>query len=96
MVRGLIQIGSTVINLDIVLQIELNWVPEGEEDEDPQVVFEFALRGMDEPDGGQNFTSPYLIFFKGEEAEAVRRHLTQDLPDLLENGGRRSRPPARA
>jgi hypothetical protein len=41
----------------------MNWVSEGEEDEDPQVVFEFAIRDMDEQDQGQNFASSCLKFF---------------------------------
>jgi hypothetical protein len=58
-------------------------VPEGEEDEDPQVVFAFAIRGLDELDQGQNFASPCLKLFRGEEAEAIRRHLKKQCVDLL-------------
>jgi hypothetical protein len=71
-----------VINLDNVLQIRLEAEPK-----DPTVgtgvVVEFLMRGMDELEGGQNFTEPYLAVFEGEEAEALRKYLKKTCPDLL-------------
>jgi hypothetical protein len=80
----LIRVGDTVINLDNVVRIDLNWVPDDEEDEEPQVVFEFLMRGADELDEGQNIAHPYLLFFEGEEASAIRNYLRKQCPDLLD------------
>jgi hypothetical protein len=77
---ALIRVGNTLINLDNVMTIDLNWVENGDQ---PKVVFEFILRGMDELDEGQNVTQPYVVILSGAEAEAVRRHLKKQCPDLM-------------
>jgi hypothetical protein len=59
---ALIRVGNTIINLDNVMMIDLNWVEDGET---PKVVFEFTMRGMDEPDEGQSVAQPHLEMFKG-------------------------------
>jgi len=84
MTPGLIRVGDTIINLRNVMAIYLNWVDEAEEDQEPKVVFEFTMRGMDELEEGQNFTEPYVKIFTGIEAEAIRRHLTKHYPDLID------------
>jgi hypothetical protein len=79
MADNLIRVGTTVINLDNVIKVDLDWCDEGKS----KVVFEFLLRGTDELDGGQNIAQPYFLILHGEEAEAVRRHLKKLVPDLL-------------
>lgn len=76
---SLIRVGDTVINLDNVITINLNW----ENDGDSKIVFEFLLRGSDELEGGESIVQPYLLFFEGKEAEAIRNHLKKTVPDLL-------------
>jgi hypothetical protein len=73
---NLLRVGDTIINLDNVLQVDLDW--EG------KVVFEFVMRGMDELDEGQNVTQPYLAIIEGDEAEAVRRYLKAKCPDIAD------------
>jgi hypothetical protein len=80
----LIRVGDTIINLDNVMKIDLDYpAKEGEEKEGLSVCFEFIMRGMDELDEGQNITQPYLEILEGKEAEAVRSYLKQQCPDLL-------------
>jgi hypothetical protein len=82
----LIRVGEKVINLANVVSIDLSWHYKKEEAEGPRVVFAFLMRGMDELDAGQNIAEPYREFFSGEEAEALRRYLKKQCPDLLTAG----------
>jgi hypothetical protein len=77
----LIRVGNTIINLDNVLTIDLDWT--AEEGEDPQVVFKFNIRGVDELDEGQNVAEPWVEIFGAEEGEAIRQYLKRQVPDLL-------------
>jgi hypothetical protein len=77
---ALIRVGNTIINLDNVMTIDLNWVENADQ---PKVVFEFIMRGLDELDEGQSVAQPHLEIFKGAEAEAIRRHLKLQCPDLM-------------
>ena len=78
---NLIRVGDTIINLDRVMVIDLDAQVEGEA---PNVVCEFSMRGSDELDKGENWAYPYLKFFSGDEAVAIRKHLKAMCPDLLE------------
>jgi hypothetical protein len=82
---NLIRVGDTIINLDNVMMINLDWVPdEADADDEPaKVVFEFTMRGSDELEEGQNIAQPYIEVFSGDEAVALRRHLKALCPDLL-------------
>jgi hypothetical protein len=79
----LIRVGDKIINLDSVLMVDLNYTPDEDEDAEPQVVFEFQMRGWDELDEGANVAQPYLKFFEGEEAEAIRRYFKRMTVDLV-------------
>jgi len=79
---SLIRVGDTVINLDNVTRIDLNWENEG----DHKVVFEFLMRGADQLEEGENIVSPFSLIFEREEAEALRSHLKKMVPDLLRKG----------
>ena len=81
----LIRVGETILNLDNVLMVDLNWRDDEEPDDEAAVVVEFSMRGMDELDDGHNIAQPYLKCFFGAEAEAIRRHLKKRCPDLLTN-----------
>jgi hypothetical protein len=85
MSQGLIRVGDTVINLDNVLEIDLNWTGDSKEDDEvPHVMIDFALRGWDELEGGENHAYPLVRTFKGDEAEALRKYLKKRCPDLLD------------
>jgi hypothetical protein len=75
----LIRVGSRIINLDNVLQIDLEY----EDEEGFGVAFEFVMRGMDELDEGQNIAQPYIEILWDEEAAAVRKFLMKRCPDLM-------------
>ncbi len=92
----LIRVGGTVINLDSVMMVDLDYHPRDEADGEPQVVFEFRMRGSDELDRGENWAYPYLKFFEGEEAEAIRRFFKQTCPDLLDADQQQAAPGQRA
>jgi hypothetical protein len=80
----LIRVGDRIVNMDNVMTVELDVVyDDDEEDEAPRVIFEFVMRGWDELDKGANVAEPYVEIFEGEQAEAVRKHLKQMVPDLL-------------
>jgi hypothetical protein len=79
----LLRVGDTIVNLDSVLLIDLNYRPEDEEDAEPEALFEFQMRGWDELNGGANIAQPYLKIFTGKEAAAIRKHLMKVCPDLL-------------
>jgi len=85
-VADLIRVGSTIINMDNVLQVDLEcFLPEHEGE--PHVVFEFNMRGFDElVEEGTVVAEPYMWVFEGKAAEAVRRHLKEKCPDLLAAG----------
>jgi len=80
----MIRVGQTIINLDNVLAVNLNW----QDEEDPEhkrskVVVEFVRAPRGKLDKGQHFREPYLKIFSGAEAEAIRRHLKKRCPNLL-------------
>lgn len=77
----LLRIGGKIVNLDNVMVIDLEW--QDKDEDEPSVVMEFVMRGMDELDEGQNVTQPYLQIFEGAEAKAVRRYFMEKCPDLL-------------
>jgi hypothetical protein len=76
----LIRVGSRIINLDNVLQIDLEYE---DEEEGSGVAFEFVMREMDQLDEGQNIAQPYIEVLWDEEAAAVRKFLMKRCPDLM-------------
>jgi hypothetical protein len=80
---NLIKMGDTIINLDTVMMVHLDWRnDEGES----FVVLEFVMRGSDEAEDGQNIAQPYMKMFKEGEAEILRGHFGRVLPDLFTMG----------
>jgi hypothetical protein len=83
----MIRVGNKVINLDNVMRVDLDWEGEG------HVVFEFVMRGGSDELDGESIATPYLQFFYGEQAEAIRRYFEKSCPDLTKKPA--ARPAAR-
>jgi hypothetical protein len=49
------------------------------------IFFEFLMRGSDELHEGVNETCPYLAFFEGGEALALRNYFHRTVLDLLDH-----------
>jgi hypothetical protein len=76
----LLRFGDTIINMDNVMRVNLDWEDEGTH----FVVFEFTMRGSDRLEDGEGVAQPYIEMLEGEEAEAIRNYLKRTCPNIVE------------
>lgn len=80
---NLLRFGPTIVNLDNVMMVDLD-LHDPESDCHHAVMFEFMTRGFDKLDkNGANVAFQESRMFFGEEAVAIRNHLTKQITPIL-------------